>query len=234
MQRGEWSRIAHGDLEFMGPYDETSFEQLLDGAGLAAGARVLDLGCGQGTLLRWLALRAPIDGTGVDLHPGTRPIPGVRLVAGDARSFAAEPESFDLVCSVGAVSGIGDLAALARPGGLVLLGDGYWRRPPGDDYLRALGATIDDMLDWQATLAIGEPHGLTLVRALPSSVEQWDGYEATWAANGERYAAEHPSEPGLAEFLDWIRNGRRRYTELGGRNTLGFALLLFRKRPAAP
>ena len=234
MHRGDWSGIAHGDLEFMGPYDETSFERLLDGAGLPTGARVLDLGCGNGALLRWLASRASIDGTGVDLHPGTRPIPGVRLVAGDARSFPAEPESFDLVCSVGAISGIGDLAVLARPGGLVLLGDGYWRKPPGDDYLRALGAAIDDMRGWQATLAIGEPYGLTLVRALPSSVEQWDGYEATWAANGERYAAEHPGEPGLAEFLDWIRNGRRRYTELGGRDTLGFVLLLFRKRRATP
>ncbi len=152
-------------------------------------------------------------------------------MAGDARSFAAEPESFDLVCSVGAVSGIGQLAALARPGGLVLLGDGYWRQTPSDVYLEALGATIDDMLDWQATLAIGAPHGLTLVRALPSSVELWDGYEATWAANGERYAAEHPGEPGLAEFLDWIRNGRRRYTQLGGRDTLGFALLLVPEGP---
>jgi SAM-dependent methyltransferase len=231
MQRSDCSRIAHGDLEFMGPYDEASFERLLDGAGLPAGSRVLDLGCGKGALLRWLASRAPIDGTGVDLHPGTSPIPGVRLVAGDARSFRAEPESFDLVCSVGAVSGIGELAALARPVGLVLLGDGYWRQTPGDDYLDALGATAGDMLDWQATLAIGAPHGLTLVRAVPSSVEQWDGYEQTWAANGERYAAEHPGEPGLAEFLDWIRNGRRRYAELGGRETLGFALLLFRKGP---
>ena len=100
---------------------------------------MLDLGCGKGALLRWLASRAPIDGTGVDLHPGTSPIPGVRLVAGDARSFPAEPESFDLVCSVGAVSGIGELAALARPGGLVLLGDGYWRQTPSDDYLARAG-----------------------------------------------------------------------------------------------
>ena len=233
MQRSDWSRIAHGDLEFMGPYDETSFERLLDGAALPAGARVLDLGCGKGALLRWLGSRGPIDGTGVDLHPETSPILGVRLVAGDARSFPAEPESFDLVCSVGAVSDIGQLAALARPGGLVLLGDGYWRRTPGDVYLAALGATIDDLLDWQATLAIGPPHGLTLVRALPSSVEQWDRYEATWAANGERYAARHPGEPSLVEFLGWIRNGRRRYTELGGRDTLGFALLLFRKDQAS-
>jgi hypothetical protein len=38
----------------------------------------------------------------------------------------------------------------------------------------------------------------------------------------------------VAEFLGWIRNGRRRYTELGGRETLGFALLLFRKDHADP
>jgi SAM-dependent methyltransferase len=234
MQRSDWSRIAHGDLDFMGPYDETGFEQLFDAARLPAGARVIDLGCGTGALLGWLAERGPIDGTGVDLHPGTRPIPGVRMVAGDAGSFPAEPASFDLVCSVGAVSGIGRLTALARPGGLVLLGDGYWRQPPGDAYLDALGATAGDMLDWQATLRIGAPHGLTLVRAVASSVEQWDRYEATWAANGERYAAEHLGEPGLAEFLEWIRNGRRRYTELGGRDTLGFALLLFTKGESDP
>ena len=234
MQRSDWSRIAHGDLEFMGPYDETSFEQLLDGAGLPTGARVLDLGCGNGALLRWLASRAPIDGTGVDLHPGTRTDP--RRTAGGRRR-AVVPGRAGVV-RPGLLGGSGQrhrrpgrTGAARRPGAA---GRRLLAEPPGDDYLHALGATIDDMLDWQATLAIGAPHGLTLVRALPSSVEQWDGYEATWAANGERYAAEHPGEPGLAEFLDWIRNGRRRYTELGGRDTLGFALLLFRKRQAAP
>jgi hypothetical protein len=54
------------------------------------------------------------------------------------------------------------------------------------------------------------------------------------AANGERYAAQHLCEPGLAEFLESIRNGRRRYTELDGRDTLGFALILFRKDQADP
>ena len=39
MQRSDWSRIAHGDLEFMEPYDETSFEHLLDGARLPTAAR---------------------------------------------------------------------------------------------------------------------------------------------------------------------------------------------------
>jgi hypothetical protein len=56
-----------------------------------------------------------------------------------------------------------------------------------------------------------------------------DRYEWRWSMNGERYAAEHPDEPGAGEFLEWIRTGRRRYDELGGRDALGFALSLFRR-----
>jgi SAM-dependent methyltransferase len=189
---------------------------------------VLDLGCGNGALLRWLAGRWPIDGTGVDLAPGSPPEDAIQVIAGDAHAFAAEPRSYDLVCSVGAVTPLAPLAGLARPGGLVLFGEGYWRRPPDDRYLEALGATRDELADWEATIALGAPLGLDLVRARSSTVDEWDAYEDAWAANGEAFARAHPGEPGVADFLDWVRAGRRRYRELGGRETLGFALLLFR------
>ena len=175
MQRSDWSRIAHGDLEFMGPYDETSFERLLDGAALPAGARVLDLGCGKGALLRWLGVaradrrhrrRSAPGNVGRSQEYGWWPATRGRFRPSPSRStWSARWERSATSASWPRWPG---------PGGLVLLGDGYWRQTPGDVYLAALGATIDDMLDWQATLAIGAPHGLTLVRALPSSVEQWD------------------------------------------------------------
>jgi hypothetical protein len=66
-------------------------------------------------------------------------------------------------------------------------------------------------------------------------VEDFDRYEDTWAANGERYVAAHPGEAGVEALLDWIRAGRRRYRELGGRDTLGFAVVLARRlRRAVP
>lgn len=228
MERQDWSRTAHAGIEFMGPYDAGSLERLFVGVALPAGASVLDLGCGRGALLAWLARRGPISGTGVDLLACDREIPGVELRLGDAAALGEGDGSYDLVCSVGSVSRLPDLAPWARPGGLVLLGDGYWRRDPSEQYLAALGASRDQMSDL-ATTATGEPLGLELLATVVSSDEDWAAYEGAWSENGERYAAEHPDEPGVDEFAAWIRNGRHRYLDLGGRETLGFALLLFRK-----
>jgi SAM-dependent methyltransferase len=228
MERRDWSPMAHAGIEFMGPYGASSLERLFDGVSLPPGARVLDLGCGKGALLAWLWARGTISGVGVDLTTCEREIPGVEFRQGDATAQGEPDGSFDLVCSIGSVSSLSDLTAWARPGGLVLLGDGYWRREPSDEYIAALGATRDQMSDLATTAAAGEPFGLDLVASVPSSDADWAAYEGAWADNGERYAAANPDEPGVDEFLAWIRNGRHRYLALGGRETLGFVLLLFR------
>jgi hypothetical protein len=83
------------------------------------------------------------------------------------------------------------------------------------------------MADYTGTIRAGTELGLTPLYATTASVDDFDHYEWTWSLNGERYAAAHPDEPGVADFLAWIRNGRRRYVELGGRETLGFGLFVF-------
>ncbi len=229
MQRDQWSSVAHAGIEFMGPYDAASLERLFAGVTLPPTARVLDLGCGKGAVLGWLASRGAIRGRGIDLVACDRQIPGVEFRVGDAAAAGAGDGSYDLVCSIGVVSPLSELALWARPGGLVLLGDGYWRREPSDEYLAALGARRDQMSDLAGLTALGYPLGLQLLAVAASSEEQWDAYENAWADNGERYAREHIGEPGVEQFAAWIGNGRTRYLQLGRRETLGFALLLFRR-----
>ena len=86
-------------------------------------------------------------------------------------------------------------------------------------YLKALGADHDEHAWLAGRCWRRGAAGRVWCRALPvtSSQVDWDAYEDAWADNGERYAAGHAGEPGAGEFLEWIRAGRRRYREQGGR-----------------
>jgi trans-aconitate methyltransferase len=238
MERSDWSAVAHAGLDVMNPLPPPRLDELLDVLELERGARVVDLGCGKGELLRRIADRYAIEGLGVENSPAllaearTRGGSGLKFVEADLTAFATDAP-FDLASAVGAGAGgdyrqqLARLASLVRRGGLVLLGEGYWRSEPDETYLAALGATVGELADYAGTIRAGEELGLTPLYAVAASVEDFDRYEWRWALNGERYAAANPDEPGIEEFLAWVRNGRRRYVELGGRATLGFGLFLF-------
>ena len=154
--------------------------------------------------------------------------PRINVIVADIETWNRGRGAFDLVASVGSPAQLSSLAGLVRPGGLVLYGDGYWRREPTREYLEALGASRDELEDYAGAIRRATDLGLTPLYAVTASVDDFDRYEWSWSLNGERYAAENPDEPGVGDFLDWIRAGRRRYVELGGRDTLGFGLFLFR------
>jgi SAM-dependent methyltransferase len=237
MERADWSGIAHTGLEIMNPIPPAKVDEVVAVLELRPTARVLDLGCGKGDLLRRIAAVYSIEGVGVDSSPAllaearSRTPANVTFVEGDLTTFEAD-KPFDLAAAVGAsVDGyratLERLKAHVRPGGLILLGEGYWRRPPDDAYLAALGARGDELANYAGTIGMSAELGLTPLYGVAASVEDFDRYEWLWSLNGERYAAAHPNDPGVEEFLAWIRNGRRRYLELGGRDTLGFGLFLF-------
>jgi hypothetical protein len=75
----------------------------------------------------------------------------------------------------------------------------------------------------------GEPHGLSAVYVRVASEADWDRYEWTLVANGERYAAEHPDAPEVADVRAWNGAARERVLGEGGRDTMGFALVLLRR-----
>jgi trans-aconitate methyltransferase len=221
-------------MEIMNPLPadklEAAIEALGPADGVTKGKFAIDLGCGKGDLLGRLAGRYE-GGVGIDRSPELLAEARVRapqfeFVEADVATVEAT-RLFGLAASVGGPALLPRLAELVEPGGHILYGDGYWRRRPSTSYLEALGAADDDLSDYAGTLAQAEALGLTPLYATTASEDDFDRYEWTWSLNGERYAAAHPDEPGVADFLAWIRAGRRRYVELRGRETLGFGLFVF-------
>jgi SAM-dependent methyltransferase len=237
--------ITHADHVFCNPLGGDRVDELIRLLELPAGARVIEAACGKGELLIRLAERYGIEGIGVDLSPWEVPVARrriadrvpearIRIVEGDAAHHPFEPGSADLAVCLGA-SWIwgghrGTLAALARivrPGGLVLVGEPYWRREPDPAYLEMADLSADDVGTHAGNVAAGIDLGLALLYSMPSREDEWDRYEMlqVWAA--ERYAAARPDDPDVPELLERMRRGRDAYLRWG-RDTLGWSVYLFR------
>ena len=242
------SAIAHGDMLFHNPVAEPAIEALLDLVALAAGDRVLDVGCGRGELLIRIAERTGAGGLGVDASEAQIDVaraqaaaraPGEHLVfeARDAATMVAPAETFAAAACVGSSHALGGLEPalarlrdLVRPGGYLVLGEGYWQLEPGSELLELLGAARDELTTLPELLEAGAGHGLELVYAATASDEDWRRYEWAYVFNLDRYIRDHPGEEGLDELvqpLDRIR--RRRLLAARDGEALGFALVAWRK-----
>ena len=250
-RRARWSAIAHAGLALIDPVSRAAVDAALDRLDLPPGARVLDVGCGKGeVLLRLVERRPDVRGVGIDLDESflaearaaaERRVPGgdVTFRQVDGRTLSDPAGSLDALIVVGASHALGGLEAtlataahLLRPTGGLLLGEGYWRREPAADYLAALGATSDELSPLEGLLDVVRAAGFGVRHRAESSPEDWDRYERAWAENGLRWAADHPDDPDHDDLVRFIRAGRRRYEELGGRETLAFVLLVL-EAPAA-
>src|SRR5512139_815808 len=97
----------------MNPVSAEALDEALNLASIPANARVLDIGCGKGELLIRLARFGAKTGIGVELSPYTAregrervralaPKVDITIVEEDGATFAAQPESFDVTCCLGA------------------------------------------------------------------------------------------------------------------------------------
>jgi SAM-dependent methyltransferase len=239
--------ITHGDLAVHNPLPPGALDDALAQAAPSPTGRAVDIGCGTGELLLSLAERHGVAGLGVDVS--TRAIQRARVaavgrgladrvefVAADARTFDPGDGTFTLAACIGSTHALGGLESvshrlreLLRPGGYALVADGYWNREPHPDYLRALGATADELPDWAGLMRTAAVPGLRAVYASVASQADWDRYEWTLIANGERWAAEHPGDPAADDVLEWVDAARHRLLAPGGRDTIGFGLVLLRR-----
>ncbi|MER7758176.1 class I SAM-dependent methyltransferase [Streptomyces sp. NPDC097619] len=231
-------------LERALPITATSPDVGPDGARTPGSPRVLDLACGRAEwLLRALSLRPDVRAEGVDTaEPGLgyareaaeRLGVGDRLLLHrqDAALFTG-PHLFDLVLCVGSGHAFGGLlpalAAARRhlaPGGLVLIGEGYWEREPSPAATDLLG----ELHDLAATTEQVVSDGWAPVAAHTSSRAELDAYEWSWTGSLADWALDHPEHPDAPALLDTAAEHRRDW--LGTyRESFGFVTYLLRALP---
>lgn len=239
------SSIAHRDHPVAAPLDDASVARLLDRALPRGDERVLDLGCGEGAwLLRALAGRPQARAEGVDVSvPALSKAREAAVAAGledrltlheqDAARFTSS-HAFDLVCVVGsthAFEGLLPALAAARPhlaeGGRVLVGEGFWERPPGRATLAALDASPYDFDDLATTVDRVTGDGWIPVYGHVSTPGEWDDYEWSWTGSLSDWALDRPGAPDAAAALAAAAAHREGWLR-GYRGTLGFVTLLLR------
>ncbi len=245
------SQIGHASMNLCNPLSEAKLGQILRILPLQERAKVLDIGCGKGEMLIRLAERFGIDGVGVDiseafLHEAREqarlrvPRRHLDFLLADFRQLALPPKHFDLGMCVGATQALGSmtltlarLKELVRPGGWILVAEGFWRRPPVPEYLEFLQCDAQIYRTHAGNVELGQQEGLTYLFGLVCEREEFDLYEGTYLFNIESYCAQHPNEPENETMLRRIRRWHSHYLRYG-RDTLGFGFYLFRTPENAP
>lgn len=245
MDRDRFSVIAHAGLSYWNPAPEAALLACLDAAAVPRGGRVIDIGCGRAEALFLLADRLDVQALGIDPSPGAMRLARARLAeAPGARIKLVEDVftpgrypagTFDCVICIGSSHAVGSFDALLWqaadllvPGGSLVTGNLYWKQRPARAYLDFFGCAEADMPRRAGLHAAARAAGYAVVHGYDCSLADWDRYEDTYAANVERFVADHPDDPDAAAMLARIRPWRAHYLKYG-RHTLGFGLDLLRR-----
>lgn len=242
------SAIGHGEMPFHNPISESAVDALIGLMPLATGDRALDVGCGRGELLVRIAEATGAHGVGLDAsegqiararHEASSRVPATEMLfeTRDAGTLVAPAGSFALAACVGSSHALGGpastlerLTELVRPGGHVVLGEGYWIRPPLPGELEAHVSFEDELPDLPGLLSAGDRHGLRPVYLASATDEDWRRYEWAYVFNLETYATASPDEPGIELVRDRAAFARtRRLLAARHGEALGFALVCWQR-----
>jgi len=180
---------------------------------LERGTRVLDLGSGSGEMLCTWARDYGVVGTGIDMSQlFTEQAKGraeelgvtdqVEFIHGDAAGYVSE-EKVGVAACLGATwigGGVAGTIELLRqslcPGGIILIGEPYWRQlPPTEDAAKGcLAGSVSDFLVLAELVASFGRLDYDVVEMVLADQEGWDRYEAAKWLTMRRWLEANPDD----------------------------------------
>ncbi|GGS99855.1 SAM-dependent methyltransferase [Streptomyces tanashiensis] len=238
-----------GSLVFHGPLSEARATRMIERLAATAPADVLDIGCGWGELLLRVLEAAPdAKGAGIDINAEDlargRALAEERGLA-DRVTFVEESAlgtdrgPVDAILCLGSSQALCDpdlphdpavalreLRRLVRPGGRVVLGEGFWERTPTETELAGMwpGAHTGEHHSLGALVDLAIEAGFRPAWIETASTDEWEEFESGYRYDTEVWLAAHPDHPLADETRE--RVDRQRSSWLNGyRRALGIAYL---------
>ncbi|MFC9394758.1 methyltransferase domain-containing protein [Streptomyces sp. NPDC057027] len=238
-----------GSLTFHGPLSEARATRMVERLAAAGPADVLDIGCGWGELLLRVLEAAPdAKGAGIDINAEDlargRDLAERRGLAGrvafvEESALGTDRGPVDAILCLGSSQALCDpelpydpaivlreLRRLVRPGGRVVLGEGFWERTPTEAELAGMwpGASTGDHFSLGALVDLAIEAGFRPAWIETASAEEWEEFESGYRYDTEVWLAAHPDHPLAAETRERVDRQRAGWLN-GYRGILGIAYL---------
>ncbi len=232
------------------PISAQKADQIICELKLQATYKVVDIGCGEGEFLTRIKKKSSADCLGIDIDSTCIALAEqkvlqhalgkkLRFLLADVQETQLEKNSFELAICIGSTHAFGQgetayanaleqMYDLIKPNGLILVGEGYWKRNPEQDYLNFIGDSVGIYNSHEQNIQQAESRGLIPMYAATSSQDEWDHFEWCFRMKAERLVIAEPDNEVARENLKKVREWNQHYRKFG-RTTMGFGFYLYLK-----
>lgn len=212
------------------PFTPEKFATLGAALRLEQGTSVLDLGSGSGEMLCTWARDYGITGVGIDMSQlfsaqakrraeELGVVDHVEFIHNDAAGYVAS-KKVDIAACIGATWIAGGVAGTIEllskslnSGGIILIGEPYWRQlPPTEDIAKAcFASSVSDFLVLPELIASFGDLNYDVVEMVLADQQGWDRYEAAKWLTMRRWLEANPDDEMAKEIRDMLTQEPKRY-----------------------